>query len=90
MPDAAIAEGYETAVIVDEDGRVFSGIVRDGDRRDVVELLQADGTTVLIDPAEIVERKRGPSAMPGDLVRLMSDRELRDLVAYLASLQSSR
>lgn len=90
LPDAAIAEGYETAVIVDEDGRVFSGIVRGGDRRDVVELLQADGTTVLIDPAEIVERKRGPSAMPGDLVRLMSDRELRDLVAYLASLQSSR
>lgn len=89
LPDAAIAEGYETAVIVDEDGRVTSGIVR-GDDGDVVELLQADGTTVLIDPAEIVERKRGPSAMPGDLVRLMSDRELRDLVAYLASLKSSR
>ncbi|MBB3205155.1 quinoprotein glucose dehydrogenase [Rhodopirellula rubra] len=86
LPDARIAEGFETAVIADEDGGVFTGIVAT-ENEDTVELIAADGTRNVIEKELIVARKKGKSSMPAGLTDLMSPRELRDLVAYLASLQ---
>ncbi|WP_236621168.1 PVC-type heme-binding CxxCH protein [Rhodopirellula sallentina] len=86
LPDARIAEGFETAVIADEDGGVFTGIVAT-ETEDTVELIAADGSRNVIEKELIVARKKGKSSMPAGLADLMSPRELRDLVAYLASLQ---
>ncbi|MCM2375033.1 PQQ-dependent sugar dehydrogenase [Rhodopirellula sp. ICT_H3.1] len=86
LPDARIAEGFETAVIADEDGGVFTGIVA-SENDEVVELIAADGTRNLIEKDLIVARKKGKSSMPAGLADLMTPRELRDLVAYLAGLQ---
>jgi len=85
-PDAAIAKGFETAVIADDSGQVFTGIIR-SETDEVVELIGADGTIQRINQEAVVGRKRGKSAMPEDLINYLSPRELRDLVAYLASLQ---
>ncbi len=86
LPDAQIAKGFETTVIANDEGRVFTGIVKTKND-DYIELIEADGTLrrVMID--EIVARQEGKSSMPDDLVKLMSLRELRDLVAYLTTLQ---
>lgn len=86
LPDATIAEGFQTAVIVDEDGRVSTGIVA-AETDEFVELIAADGARVRIEQDLIVARKKGKSSMPAGLADLMTPRELRDLVAYLASLQ---
>ncbi|WP_149498836.1 PVC-type heme-binding CxxCH protein [Roseiconus lacunae] len=86
LPDAKIAEGFETAVIIDIDGRVHSGIVR-VENDDVLELMLADGTLKTIAQDDIEVRKKGKSSMPADLIKQMTARELRDLVAYLSSLQ---
>ena len=86
LPDAAIAKGFETAVIADDSGNVFTGIIR-SENDEVVELIGADGAIQQIDQEAIVGRKRGKSAMPEELTKYMTPRELRDLVAYLASLQ---
>jgi quinoprotein glucose dehydrogenase len=86
LPDAAIAKGFETAVIADDSGQVYTGIIRAEDD-DVVELIGADGVIQRIDQENIIGRKRGKSAMPEDLTKSMTMRELRDLVSYLASLQ---
>lgn len=86
LPDARIAEGFETAVIADEDGQVFTGIVA-GENSETIELIAADGTRHLIEKEWIIARKKGKSSMPTGLVDQMTPRELRDLVAYLASLQ---
>jgi quinoprotein glucose dehydrogenase len=86
LPDAVIAKGFETAVIADDSGQVFTGIIR-AENDEVVELVAADGTIQRIDQEAIVGRKRGKSAMPEELTKYMTPRELRDLVAYLASLQ---
>ncbi|TWU15325.1 PVC-type heme-binding CxxCH protein [Allorhodopirellula heiligendammensis] len=86
LPNARIAEGFETAVIADEDGTVFTGIVA-AETDDLVELIAADGTHHPIEKELIVARKKGLSSMPLGLADLISARELRDLVAYLASLQ---
>ena len=86
-PDAAIAEGFETAVIADDLGTVHTGIVT-GETDQAVDLIKADASRVQIPKETIIARKKGKSAMPGDLTKLMSRRELRDLVAYLASLST--
>ena len=86
LPDAAIAKGFDTAVLVDDVGQVFTGIIR-SETDDVVELIAADGSISRIDQDSIVGRKRGKSAMSEELTKYTTPRELRDLVAYLASLQ---
>ncbi|TWU21475.1 Cytochrome c [Novipirellula galeiformis] len=86
LPNAAIAKGFETAVIADEDGQVVTGIVK-SESDEVIEVIQSDGVLKRIDQTQIVARRSGKSAMPADLIKQLSARELRDLVAYLASLK---
>ena len=86
LPDAQIAKGYETTVIADVAGDVFTGIVKT-ETDDYVELVKADGSLQRVPQEEIEFRQRGQSAMPADLIKHLSDRELRDLVAYLVSLR---
>jgi quinoprotein glucose dehydrogenase len=86
LPDARIAQGFETTVIAAEDGEVFTGIVA-LETDEVVELIAADGTRHQIEKELIVARKKGQSSMPAGLADLITPRQLRDLVAYLASLQ---
>ena len=89
LPNAQIAKNYETAVIANDLGQVFTGIVK-VENDEYIELIQNDGGQVRILTEEIVARRKGNSSMPADLVKLMSKRELRDLVAYLASLKASK
>jgi quinoprotein glucose dehydrogenase len=86
LPDAQIAKGFETAVIADDSGQVFTGIVK-SENDDYVELIQSDGTQKRIVVEEIVARRKGKSAMPDNLIKSMTLRELRDMVAYLSSLK---
>jgi quinoprotein glucose dehydrogenase len=87
-PDAKIAKGYETSVIADDLGTVHTGIVK-AETEDYVDLIKADGSQVRILTDEIVGRRRGQSAMPADLTKYMTRRELRDLVAYLQTLNQA-
>lgn len=86
-PNAAIAEGFATQLILDIDGVTHAGIVTE-ENDEWVELVDADGQRKRIQQDDIEERQRGQSSMPADLSKKMSSRELRDLVAYLASLQA--
>ena len=89
LPDAQIAKNFETAVIANDLGQVFTGIVK-SENEEFVELIQNDGGQVRILLDEIVARRKGISSMPADLTKLMTKRELRDLVAYLVSLKVSK
>ena len=85
-PDKQIAKGYETVVLTLVDGKVKSGILKSEDKKDV-RLMTPEGTIIVVPVQEIDSRTRGPSAMPADLVRHLSRRDLRDLVEFLASLK---
>jgi quinoprotein glucose dehydrogenase len=85
-PDAKIAKGYETVVLMLSDGRIETGILKTEDGK-AVQLMTAEGKLVTVPKADIDGRGRGPSAMPGDVVRHLSRRELRDLVEFLARLK---
>ena len=87
-PNTTIAQGFETAVILDTEGNTVSGIIKSEDDEQIV-LMDAQGAVVTIEKEAIEARRKGSSSMPADLMKYLNQRELRDLVAYLASLDGS-
>jgi len=85
-PSARIADGYRTVVLVTADGRTEAGIVRTESAEEIV-LVRADGSLTRVPVADIEDRRDGASAMPAELATRLSRRDLRDLVAWLASLR---
>jgi quinoprotein glucose dehydrogenase len=85
-PNRQIAKGYETVVLTLANGQVKTGILRSEDAK-AVRLVTPEGALVTVPKDEIDQRARGPSAMPEDLVRQLTRRELRDLVEFLADLK---
>jgi quinoprotein glucose dehydrogenase len=87
-PDAVIAEGFETQLILDLDGVTHFGIVK-SETEQHVELMDAEGQLKRILKDDIDQRQRGQSSMPAGLHEKLSPRELRDLVEYLAALNAA-
>jgi quinoprotein glucose dehydrogenase len=86
FPSKVIALGYETVAVLLDNGAVETGrVVRESDAELV--LLGTEGREAAIPKARIKAARRGLSAMPDDLSRLLTKRELRDLVEYLAGLK---
>jgi quinoprotein glucose dehydrogenase len=85
-PDKQIAKGYETVVLTLTNGQVKTGILKSEDKKEV-RLMTPEGTVIVVPVAQIDTRSRGPSAMPADLMKHLSRRELRDLVEFLSSLK---
>jgi len=86
QPNKDIAKGFDAVVLLTADGGVLSGIVKqETDSR--VDLMTAEGKLLSIKKDEIEERKPGKSPMPEDLTKHLTKFELRDLIAYLASLK---
>jgi quinoprotein glucose dehydrogenase len=85
-PNRQIAQGFETVVLTLTSGKVVSGIVKAEDAREV-KLMTAEGELLTVPRAKIDERARGKSAMPEDVIKQLSRRELRDLVEFLANLK---
>jgi quinoprotein glucose dehydrogenase len=88
-PNKQIAQGFESIVLATSDGQVITGVFRGEDAR-AVHLMTAEGKPVDVPKDAIEERKRGPSAMPADLVQKLSKPELRDLVEFLSTLRTPR
>jgi quinoprotein glucose dehydrogenase len=86
-PDAQVADGFQTMIVITDEGRAVSGIVVSEDNERLT-LRSAEGELLTLQQDEIDERVAGPSSMPADLVSKLSRRELRDLVAWLGSLRA--
>lgn len=86
LPNKTIAKNFETTMLLLDNGEVVSGILR-SETDDEIEVLDAEGKTIKVDPYEVVGRKKGDSSMPADLVKMMTRRDLRDLIEYLSTLK---
>jgi len=86
-PNRQIAKGFDSVVVLDRDGKVHSGVLK-REIDDRLELMTAEGILITIRKDEIEARKVGQSAMPDDLVKLLSLRDLRDLIAFLSAQKS--
>ena len=86
-PSAEIREGFESVVIITEDGRTATGFLYDQDNR-VVVLRGVDGQNITIARDKIEEMVPSKkSLMPEGLLSKLTDQQLRDLFAYLRTAQ---
>jgi len=83
-PSAVMAREYIPTVIVTTGGRVITGLIKE-QTKNAITLITAN-ETVIVPRDEIEEQKQGDkSMMPDDLLKPLSDAEVRALVGYLAS-----
>jgi len=87
LPDATLAQGYETHLIETGDGRQFVGHVK-SDTQEGVVLLDPAGQETRIPQAEIVGQDvLSTSLMPAGLEEALTEQQILDLVAWLLSLK---
>lgn len=89
-PNAAIAEGYENVMIETVEGDVWRGRVVSRENGTIqMDVLEAGERERVSFPASSIEAETNePSSMPTDLVESLSPEQLRDLVAWLGTLEA--
>lgn len=84
-PSNRIVSGYELTIVVTTAGQVVQGILK-SETDAGIELMQADGSVVMVSNSEIDEQQRSAlSAMPNGLEKGMTLPDFADIVAYLES-----
>jgi quinoprotein glucose dehydrogenase len=86
VPDAKITPGYETVRVLLKDRRGYAGIIKHEDETELTLDCPPDGK-VTIKKADIETRRKGLSLMPDGMGQVLPQRDLRDLVEFLASLK---
>jgi quinoprotein glucose dehydrogenase len=84
-PNADYAEGFETVLLKLADGSVAAGMLTKEGPENVVLTTIGVPQPQTIPTSRIVGRDRLPSLMPEGLPQMLSKRELRDIIAFLAS-----
>jgi quinoprotein glucose dehydrogenase len=84
-PNAKIAAGFNLQTITLNTGGFESGTLVSEDAQQIV-LRRADGSQVTIPVAKVKQRQIAPSAMPEIYAQVLSRTELRDVIAYLRTL----
>jgi quinoprotein glucose dehydrogenase len=84
MPNAKIAQGWESVTVSLKDGRSFAGQVKKETDTQIVISNTEDGD-ITLNKSEIKTRNRALSGMPEEFRQILTKDELRDLVEFLAS-----
>jgi quinoprotein glucose dehydrogenase len=85
-PSAKIAEGFENLTITLKGGGALIGIFKGETDKELTIFSQEDGL-IKIPKADIASRATGLSGMLPGLGEVMSRRELRDLIEFMANLK---
>jgi len=94
-PNAKIAKGFETVVLQLDDGTIQQGIVRGETDTELTIDLPLDLATastapdkakqITLQKSDIEQRRQGISSMPAGLAKSLTDRQLRDLMEFIAT-----
>ncbi|MCZ2344487.1 MAG: HEAT repeat domain-containing protein [Bacteroidales bacterium] len=85
-PNAAIAKGYESVLLNTIDGKVITGVLR-AKTAESYTVITGEGKTIVVPTDDVDSVRPDKSAMPDDLAKKLSPRELRDLVEFLSALK---
>jgi quinoprotein glucose dehydrogenase len=85
-PNAKISPGFDSVVVVTKGGQSVAGILR-AETPDLLTINSPEDGLVKVKKAEIIKREKGLSGMPAELANVLSKRDLRDLIEFLASLK---
>ena len=84
VPSLEIREGFQSYLVLTTGGRVINGMIAAQDDK-TVTLRNADNQLTILDRDQIEDLKAIPtSLMPTDLLKEMSEDDIRDLFAYLS------
>ena len=89
MPDKAIAEGFATTVVELHSGDLIAGVIS-RDQDGVLEIMPAEGESKKIAWDRISSRRQSKASAMPSMVGTLSKRQIRDLIAYLASLRKEQ
>jgi quinoprotein glucose dehydrogenase len=84
-PSKRIAPGYGIVTLNLESGNRVTGVLAEENNASIL-VKQGSSPDTLVQKKDIAERRDAPSSMP-DMKAVLSRREIRDLVAYLATLK---
>ncbi len=85
-PSAVVARDFQMTVLDLKNGRSVSGLVKSETEKTVT--MQTQNEVVLVNKTDIDERKKSSqSMMPDGLFVLLSDADIRDLIAYLGGAE---
>lgn len=86
-PNAKIAPGFQLVLLTLQDGSDVAGNLAE-ETESQLTLALADGTRRTVAKSAIASRESPPSSMPAIYGEVITKAELRDLIAYLASLRT--
>ena len=85
LPNLQIAPGYGSVTLLMADGTSVSGVIK-AEKDGLIELLTPQGATLKLKAADVEERSQPISAMP-PMDKVLTLREIRDVVEYLSTLK---
>ncbi|WP_254506957.1 PVC-type heme-binding CxxCH protein [Anatilimnocola floriformis] len=85
LPNLQIAPGYGSVTLQMNDGTSVAGQIK-FEKDGVIELLTPQGSTLKLKAADVEERSQPTSAMP-PMDKVLTLREIRDVVEYLSTLK---
>lgn len=86
-PSARLAPGYGTVAVTLKNGKTVSGVLQ-GETNTEVMIKVGDQPDTSIKKEQIVKRINSPSSMP-EMRYLLTKREIRDVVSFLATLKET-
>lgn len=84
LPNAQIAPGFESVLVSMKDGQAYAGVFKSENEKEIVINSPEDGI-IKIAKENIKTRARANSGMVEGLGEILSKRDLRDLVEFLAA-----
>lgn len=83
-PSSVMAKEYQPTIILTDDGRVITGLVKAEDEKTIT--LQATDELIVLPKDEIEERQiSDKSMMPDDQLKQFNEHQIRSLIAYLSA-----
>lgn len=87
LPNAQIAEGFQTLMVTLKNNDLKVGIVKEETADEITLQMPVPGALLeTVKKAEIKSRENAPSGMPPGLGEMLTKRELRNVLEYVASL----
>lgn len=84
LPNRVIAQGFESLLVVMKNGQSFAGLVK-GETGEELTLNSPEDGILKLKKADIARRTPALSPMPESLIEVLTKREIRDLVEFLAT-----
>ncbi len=86
FPNRQIAQGYESVLVTLKNDESYAGVFKSENENELV-LNTPQAGLVKIKKKEIETRQKSLSPMPEGMAQILSKRDLRDLVAFLATMK---